>query len=211
MNILIVDDHAVVREGAARLLSALPGAEISEAETPEEAIALYRERRPDVLVLDINLRGGSGLDALRRVREIDADARVVIFSMYTDVVYANSARRAGALGYVSKSAPADDLLEAVRKVVRGETFVDRDLAAGLGAAKAATDDPMKALSRREIEILRLLGDGKGLTEISEILGIAYKTVANTCTRVKEKLGVERTGDLIRFAVENRHNRLSEVE
>jgi two-component system invasion response regulator UvrY len=212
MNILLVDDHAVVRQGVVRLLAAIPDAEFREAETPEEAEARYRERRPDVMVLDINLRGGSGLDLLRRIRAEDPGARVVIFSMYTDAVYANSARRAGAIGYVSKSAPADELLTAVRRAARGESFVDSLLSAELGTVAASPDaDPLRSLSRREIEVLRLLGDGKGLTDIAAALGVAYKTVANTCTRVKEKLGVERTGDLIRFAVENRHNKLSQVD
>lgn len=211
MNILLVDDHAVMRQGVLRLLAAIPGAHFREAETPDEAHALYLEKRPDVTVLDINLRSGSGLDLLRRIRGEDPAARVVIFSMYTDVVYANSARRAGAIGYVSKSAPADQLLTAVKKAARGESFVDSDLAAELEAADRPDDDPVRGLSRREIEVLRLLGDGKGLSDIAEALGIAYKTVANTCTRVKEKLGMERTGDLIRFAVENRHNKLSQVD
>jgi two-component system invasion response regulator UvrY len=211
MNILLVDDHAVMRQGVLRLLAAIPGARFREAETPDEAHALYRESRPDVTVLDINLRAGSGLDLLRKIRGEDPGARVVIFSMYTDVVYANSARRAGAIGYVSKSAPADQLLTAVKKAYRGESFVDSDLAAELEAADRPDADPLRDLSRREIEVLRLLGDGKGLADIAEALGIAYKTVANTCTRVKEKLGMERTGDLIRFAVENRHNKLSQVD
>ncbi|WP_237153610.1 response regulator transcription factor [Oryzibacter oryziterrae] len=209
MKILVVDDHAVVREGASRLLATLAPDEIAEAETPEEGFRRFVEMRPDVTVLDINLRGGSGLDLLRRIRGEDAGARVVIFSMYSDVVYANSARRAGAIGYVSKSASSDDLLTAVRLASAGQSFVDEELAAMLDSDMRPDQDPFQSLARREIEVLRLLGDGLGLNEISEQLGIAYKTVANTCTRIKEKLGLERTGDLIRYAVENRHNRLSE--
>lgn len=208
MKILVVDDHAVVRQGVVRLLQAIPGTSFREAETPDEAVERWQAERPDVTVLDINLRGGSGLDVLRRIRAEDDAARVVVFSMYTDVVYAQSARRAGATGYVGKSAPAEELMTAVRKAARGEIHVDADLAADLAAAEAPDRDPVRSLSRREIEVLRLIGDGESLTDIAERLGIAYKTVANTLTRVKEKLGVERTGDLIRFAVENRHNRLS---
>jgi len=209
MRILVVDDHAVVRQGVVRLLQTIPGSTFAEAETPDDAYAAWAGERPDVTVLDINLRGGSGLEVLRRIRAEDDRARVVVFSMYTDVVYATSARRAGAIGYVSKSAPADQLLTAVRKAARGESFVDEELAAEIAAVRGEADgDPVRALSRREIEVLRLVGDGESLADIAETLGIAYKTVANTMTRVKEKLGMDRTGDLIRFAVENRHHRLS---
>ncbi len=207
MKILVVDDHAVVRQGVLRLLQAIPGSEFREAETPEDGFDTWSADRPDVTVLDINLRGGSGLELLRRIRATDDRANVVIFSMYTDAVYANSARRAGAIGYVSKSAPAGELLTAVRLAARGEPFVDSELAAGLAAAEPAERETGRALSRREIEVLRRLGDGEGLNDIAEGLGIAYKTVANTLTRVKEKLGIERTGDLIRFAVENRHHQI----
>ncbi len=162
MKILVVDDHAVVRQGVVRLLQAIPGSEFREAETPDDGFDTWAADRPDVTVLDINLRGGSGLELLRRIRASDERANVVIFSMYTDAVYANSARRAGALGYVSKSAPAGELLTAVRKAAEGESFVDSELAAGL-AAEPAERETGRALSRREIEVLRRLGDGQGST------------------------------------------------
>lgn len=207
VKILVVDDHAVVRQGVVRLLQAIPNSEFREAETPDDGYESWAAEKPDVTVLDINLRGGSGLELLRRIRAADERASIVIFSMYTDAVYANSARRAGAIGYVSKSAPAAELLTAVRNAARGEPFVDSMLAAEIAAQEKQERETVRALSRREIEVLRRLGDGEGLNEIAEGLGIAYKTVANTLTRVKEKLGIERTGDLIRFAVENRHHQL----
>lgn len=207
MKILVVDDHAVVRQGVVRLLQAIPNSEFREAETPDDGYESWAAEKPDVTVLDINLRGGSGLELLRRIRAADERANIVIFSMYTDAVYANSARRAGAIGYVSKSAPAGELLTAVRNAARGEPFVDSLLAGEIAAGEKQERETVRALSRREIEVLRRLGDGEGLNEIAEGLGIAYKTVANTLTRVKEKLGIERTGDLIRFAVENRHHQL----
>ena len=111
MKILVVDDHAVVREGVRRLLLAIEGVEIIEAETAHEALSLFKRETPDIVVLDINLKNSSGIELLRRFRIENASARVVIFSMYSDVAYATSARRAGAIGYVSKSAPAAELLE----------------------------------------------------------------------------------------------------
>lgn len=206
MKILIVDDHVIVRQGVRRLLSVLPEIAFAEAETPHEALALFRADPPDVTVLDINLKAGSGLEILRRFRIEDPKARIVVFSMYSDVAYAVSAQRAGALGYVSKSAPSEELVTAIEHAARGERYIDTGLADDMKAYAPSAD---RQLSNREAEILHMLGDGKSLSDIADGLGIAYKTVANTSTRLKEKLGVERTADLIRFAVETRGGRLSE--
>lgn len=204
MKILIVDDHQVVREGVRRLLAQIAGVSFSEADSPSTALTLYRQVRPDIVILDINLNGGSGIELLRHFKADTHQARVIIFSMHSDVVYANSARKAGAMGYVSKSAPVDELLTAVKRVSAGKYYVDSELAGSLILGAQAPDASVGELSVRETEILRLLGDGKGLTEIASTLGIAYKTVANTLSKIKEKLAIERTADLIRFVVENRH-------
>lgn len=207
MKILIVDDHVIVREGVARLLAVLPDTEVLEAATAERALALARTEVPDVIVLDINLKGDSGLELLRSFKADNPDVRVVVFSMYSDMVYATSARRAGALGYVSKSATSDHLLLAIERAARGQAYVDPAVAADMAEHAFSPLQQAESLSRRELEVLRHLADGKSLADIADALGVAYKTVANTCTRIKEKLGVERTADLIRFAVENRHIRM----
>jgi two-component system, NarL family, invasion response regulator UvrY len=209
MKILIVDDHQVVREGVRRLLSQLPDTKFAEADSPPEALTQYRQMRPDIVILDINLNGGSGIELLRHFKADTHQARVIIFSMHSDVVYANSARKAGAMGYVSKSAPVDELLTAVKRVSAGKYYVDSELAGSIILGNPSPDSSPE-LSVREAEILRLLGEGKGLTEIASTLGIAYKTVANTLSRIKEKLAIERTGDLIRFVVENKHLNLMPV-
>lgn len=206
MKLLIVDDHKVVRDGIRRLVETIPVTEIGEAESPSDALREFRNMRPDVTILDINLKNGSGLDVLRRLRADDPKARIVVFSMYSDVVYAVSARRDGALGYVSKSAPSDELLVAVEKAVAGEPYVDSETAA-LMKEHATRETGVGDLTRRELQILHMLGDGKSLSEIADGLGVAYKTVANTSTRMKEKLGVERTSDLVRFALETKGGRM----
>ncbi|MCQ0987639.1 response regulator transcription factor [Jiella marina] len=206
MNLLIVDDHKVVRDGIRRLVETMTIESIAEAESPSEALAQFRKVRPDVTILDINLKNGSGLDVLRRLRADDPKAKIVIFSMYSDVVYAVSARREGALGYVSKSAPSDELLTAVEKAMAGEPYVDSETSA-LMTDHASRETGVAELTRRELQILHMLGDGKSLTDIADGLGIAYKTVANTSTRIKEKLGVERTSDLVRFAIETKGGRM----
>lgn len=203
MKILIVDDHAVVREGVRRLLSTIAGASISEASSAQEALMVYRRDQPSVIVLDINLNGSSGLELLQRLKSEATSARIIMFTMHSEPNYAMRAVRAGASGFVSKSAPADELVTAVLRVAEGERYIDRELASELVFAPAGADDPMNSLTNRELEVLRLLGEGKSLTQIASTFGIAYKTVANSCSRLKEKLGLERTADLIRVSIESR--------
>lgn len=201
MKILLVDDHGVVREGLARLLAVHFDVQILEAPGVEEGLRVYSANNPSLVILDLNLEGPGGLEMLRRLLDIDAAAKVIVFSMHHDPVYARRALRAGAQGYVSKSAPVEELLEAVRTVEAGGQYIDRDLASKIAINPVTAEDPLKALTMREIEILRLLGQGKSMTAISETLGIAYKTVANICTQMKVKLGLDRTADLIRLALE----------
>ncbi len=202
MKVLLVDDHGVVREGVRRLLSMHFELTVWEASDVESALVIYQTEMPDLVLLDINLEGLGGLEFLRRVLAIDPSAKVLIFSMHAEPVYAVRALRAGARGYVSKSAPVDELIAAVTKVSAGGQYIDRDLASRVAVSQISQDDPLQQLTIREVEILRLLGQGKSLTAISESLGLAYKTVANICSQMKVKLGVERTADLIRLAVKS---------
>lgn len=201
MKILLVEDHGVVREGLQRLIKAHFEAQVFEAADIEEGLAVYGREHPDVIILDLNLEGAGGLELLRRVRTVDDAARVIVFSMHHEPVYAVRALRGGARGYVSKGAPVEELILAIRKVKAGDQYIDRDLASRIAVSQISADDPLQSLSIREVEILRMLGQGKSMTAISENLGIAYKTVANICTQIKVKLGVDRTADLIRLAVE----------
>jgi len=201
MRILLVDDHIVVREGVRRLLAGLGGVELVEAATGQEALTLFRSERPDLVLLDLNLSGIGGLELLRRLLSINEKARIVVFSMHAEPIYAARALRLGARGYVSKSAGAEELIAAVKRVAEGGRYVESEIASELAFSQLATEDPLQQLTTREIEILRLLGDGNSLSEIAQATGVAYKTVANTCSIIKSKLGVERTADLIRVAIE----------
>ena len=201
MKILLVDDHIVVREGVRRLLSGIQGVELSEAASGQEALAHFRKERPELVLLDLNLAGIGGLELLRRLLAEDEKVRVVVFSMHAEPIYAARALRLGARGYVSKSAGAEELVTAVKRVAEGGRYVEREIAGELAFTQLSTDDPLQQLTTREFEILRLLGEGNSLTEIAEAIGVAYKTVANTCSIIKSKLGVERTADLIRVSME----------
>ncbi|MFI5012844.1 MAG: response regulator [Hyphomicrobiales bacterium] len=201
MKILLVDDHVVVREGVQRLMAAALDAVIIEASSGREALPLFRRERPDLVILDLNLEGISGLELMKRFLLEDRKARILVFSMHTEPIYAARALSMGARGYVSKSAPAAELLTAVRRLIEGFRYVEREIDEELATARASSDDPLQRLTNREVEIMRLLGEGKSLTGVAEGLGISYKTAANSCSRIKEKLMCERTGDLIRLAGE----------
>ncbi|MBV9568834.1 MAG: response regulator transcription factor [Hyphomicrobiales bacterium] len=199
MKILLVDDHVVVREGVRRLVSSAMDAVILEASSGREALPLFRQARPDLVILDLNLEGISGLELIRRFLLENETASILVFSMHTEPIYAARALNMGARGYVSKSAPAGELLKAVRRVSEGFRFVERDIEEELAAAHSSNEDPLQRLTNREVEIMRLLGEGKSLIGVAEGLGISYKTAANSCSRIKEKLMCRRTGDLIRLA------------
>lgn len=202
MKILIIDDHAVVRAGVRKLLAEQFGGEILEAATGDAAITLYKKHRADVVILDLNLDGAGGLEVMTRLLAIDPKANILIFTTHAEPVYAARAMTEGARGYVSKSAPAEELVTAVKRIAAGRQYIDQEVSSRLAICQFSAGDPLQSLSTRELEILRKLGDGSSLSEIAESLGIAYKTVANTCTQIKQKLGIEKTSDLIRFSVEN---------
>ncbi len=204
MKILLVDDHVLVRQGVRRLLSAIPSADIYEAATSYEALTAFRQHSPDVVVLDISLAGASGLELLKRFLIENPNAKVLMLSMHAEAIYAARAVQAGARGYISKGASAEELITAVLRVAEGKRYVEREIATDLAMKQFSGDgDLLERLTMREIEILRLLGEGKSLSAIAATLGVAYKTVANACSLMKSKLAVERTADLIRMALEMR--------
>jgi two-component system, NarL family, invasion response regulator UvrY len=202
MNILLVDDHAVVRAGVRRLLETVEGTSILEAKSSQDAVELWQRKRPDLVILDLNLPDSSGLELLRRV-QLDKTVRILILSMHSEPIYAARALEAGARGYVSKSAGAEEFVDAVRQVGKGGHYIEREIAAELAVAKFSHRNPLGQLTTREIDILRLLGQGKSYAQIAAVIGISYKTVANSSSLMKQKLSVKTTADLIRLSVENR--------
>jgi DNA-binding NarL/FixJ family response regulator len=201
MKVLIVDDHPIVRAGLRRLLTAEPEIEVREAATGKEALVQVREYRPDLVVLDLNLPGVGGLEVIARLKLDDPAVRVLVLTMHDNAIYVTRALQAGASGYVSKNAPPDELLEAMRRVAAGRNYIEHDIAQELALLNIRTPAHLlNDLSRRDIEILRLLGEGRSLSQIADTIGISYKTVANNCAQIKTKLGVTRTAELIRIAV-----------
>jgi DNA-binding NarL/FixJ family response regulator len=203
MKILIIDDHSVVREGLHRLLSPVLDITVQEAASSRDALIAFREDRPDLVLLDLNLPNASGLGLLKQLVLEDNEARILVFSMHAEPIYAVHALKAGARGYVSKSAPVEELLTAVRCVANGGQYIEPELAFNIVQTGNLGDDPFQQLTTRELDIMRLLGEGKDFRAIAEQLNVTYKTVANACTVIKGKLGVQRTADLIRLTFQMR--------
>jgi DNA-binding NarL/FixJ family response regulator len=203
MKILLVDDHAVVRAGLRRLLQTEANVSVLEVDCGQEALEVCRRARPDLIILDLNLPGPSGLELLRQLVQLDKTVKILVLSMHSEPVYAAHALQAGARGYISKSATAEEFVEAVRQVGRGQHYIEREIAAELAVVRFSGTDPLSQLNAREIDILRLLGEGQTYTQIAAALGISYKTVANLSSVMRAKLAVETTADLIRLSVESR--------
>lgn len=201
MKVLIVDDHPIVRAGLRRLLAEEPGIDIREAATGREALGMVRDERPDVVVLDLNMPGIGGLEVIGRLKAEHAAVRILVLTMHDDAIHVSRALQAGAAGYVSKNAMPDQILDGVRRVAGGRTYIEHDIAQELALLNVRTPAQLlNDLSRRDLEILRLLGEGRSLSEIAETIGVSYKTVANNCAQIKARLGVQRTAELVRIAV-----------
>jgi two-component system, NarL family, invasion response regulator UvrY len=153
MKVLLVDDHAVVRAGVRRLLASEAGVSIVEAESSRDAIEVWHREQPNLIILDLNLTDSSGLELLRRLIQLDKAAKILVLSMHSEPVFAARALEAGARGYVSKSAGAEEFVNAVRQVGKGGHYVEREIAAVLAVAKFSQTNPSNRLTTREIDIL----------------------------------------------------------
>lgn len=203
-TILLVDDHPIVRAGCQRLLAEAALGRVVEAEDVGSALTLWRSERPDVVVLDLNIPGeGGGMAVLRAIREESPAVPVLIFSMHEDPAIAARALKAGARGYVTKNDAPDSLASAIGTVLAGRIHLDSGLARDLALMSLSPPaDPLAALTQREREILALVGRGMTAAAIAELLGISHKTVANSCTQIKDKLGADSARALIRIAIDN---------
>ena len=204
MRILIVDDHPIVASGCRALLAGSPDVAILEASDAESGEGAFVTERPDICVLDVNLPGVSGFELARRILARDAAARIIMFSMNDDPIFAARAIEMGAKGFVSKSGDPNDLVEAIRRVADGGVFLPSAIAQSIAfAGSGLAENRLAKLTQREIEILRLLGAGKSLSEIAWLVHSSYKTIANTSSIMRQKLGLRSSSELVRFAIESR--------
>lgn len=204
MRILIVDDHPIVASGCRALLAGNPDVDILEAPDAESGEGAFVTAQPDICVLDVNLPGVSGFELARRILARDAAARIIMFSMNDDPIFAARAIEIGAKGYVSKSGDPSDLVEAIRKVGDGGVFLPPAIAQSIAfAGPGFAENRLAKLTQREIEILRLLGAGKSLSEIAWLIHSSYKTIANSSSIMRQKLGLRSSAELVHFAIESR--------
>ena len=201
-RILIVDDHPVVLSGCRALFAGDSSIKIDEASDAKSGHRAFSQKKPDVTIIDINLPDVSGFELMRRIRKDDPDAKIIMFSMNDDPAFVVRAVEMGAQGYVSKGDDPRLFVKAVRKVAAGDNFITPQLAEAVTFSGAAIKaNPVSQMTPRELEILRLLGRGDKIVEVADALGISYKTVANTTSLLKQKLGAKNHSDLIRIAVE----------
>lgn len=204
MRVLIVDDHPIIVAGCSAMLAGEGDIEVFDARDAETGLVAFQSHKPDVTVVDIAMPGPSGLELTRRILDCDPAARIVVFSMNDDPIFAARAIEAGAKGYVTKNDDPYLLLKAVREVAEGGVFLMPKIANQLAFEKSGgAVSPLSALTGRELEILRMLGAGLGMAEIAEATQVSYKTIANSCSIMKRKLGARTPMELMKIALEQK--------
>ncbi|HYL06694.1 MAG TPA: response regulator transcription factor [Thermoanaerobaculia bacterium] len=205
-RILLVDDHAVVRQGLKQILDgAIAGAAFGDAASGEEALRMAAAGEWDVVVLDISLPGKSGLEVLKELRHARPRLPVLVLSMHAEEQFGVRVLRAGAAGYLAKRSAAADLVTAIRNVLAGRRYVSPSLAERLAGevALAPGRAPHELLSDREFQVFRLLAAGKTVTASAEALGLSVPTVSTYRARILEKMGASENADLVHYAMVNR--------
>jgi two-component system invasion response regulator UvrY len=202
ISILLVDDHPVVREGYRRLLEMHAEFRVcAETDNAHDAYMLYKKHQPSIVVMDLGLPGVGGIEAVRRIREWDKNARVLIFSMHEGAAFALKAFEAGAAGYVTKSSDPAQLTRAVAAIVRGGHFLSEDIAQALAADRLTGAQHLtESLTPRETEILRLLATGLTSEEIAPLLNLSHKTIRNHHYTIRAKIGARSDAHLVWLAL-----------
>ncbi|HET6756461.1 MAG TPA: response regulator transcription factor [Burkholderiales bacterium] len=203
IRVLIADDHVLIREGLKKIFARHADIEVAgEAASAQEAIELARKSAYDVAVLDINMPGRDGLDALRELKRGQPKLPVLILSMHPEERFAVRMLKAGAAGYLTKESAADELVNAVRKVIAGGKYISPAVAEQLALDLNRPELPHEALSDRELQVLRLIASGKSTREIAETLSLGISTINTYRARVLEKMNLHSDVELTRYAVLN---------
>jgi DNA-binding NarL/FixJ family response regulator len=205
IKILLVDDHPLVREWLTNLINEEPDFEVcGQVGNARDAIGLIGTLQPQIIIVDISMEGGSGLELIKNVKAIHPQVDLIVLSMHDEMQYAERAMRAGAAGYVMKREATDKVLTAIRAVLQGEFFFSNAVNAMLAQkhVQGAGDQPMTIadLSDRELEVFQLLGRGLSTRQISEQMRVGFKTVHAYCARIKEKLNLANINELVFHAI-----------
>jgi DNA-binding NarL/FixJ family response regulator len=207
-KVLIVDDHPIVRQGIKLMIANEPDLEVvGEAQSEREARNAIRERQPDVVIVDISLAQGDGLELVRDVHAHHPELPMLVLSMHDELIYAERLLAAGASGYIMKHAASDLLLVALRRVLAGHTYLSEALAQNLqrmrgssGNVQGSGTDPITRLSNRELQVLSLIGRGQSSREAADALGLSVKTVETHRQGLKRKLNLATNAQLLQYAI-----------
>ena len=202
INILLVDDHSVVRMGFKMLIeNESDMAVISEAESGELGITAYKEHKPSVVIMDITMPGMGGLDAIERIIAFDKKAKVLVLSAHEDSVHPKRALSAGALGYLTKRSAAEELIKAIRSVNSGTKYLEPDIAQQMAITQlSGEDNPVEILSDREFEVFIALAKGKSTNEIADTMCLSPRTVGTHLYNIKQKLNANNSAEIALIAI-----------
>ncbi len=206
LRILIADDHTVVRKGLRQiLLDEFPTADIQEVADAEELVKEVMNAKWDVVVSDLSMPGRSGLDALQQIKLSHPDLPVLILSIHPEEQYALRALKSGASGYLSKDTAPDELVKAVQKVLLGKKYISQTIAEKLASTFSSDNalNPHESLSDREFDVMKLLANGKSVSEIADMLSLSVTTVSTYRARVMVKMDLKSNSDLTKYAIENK--------
>lgn len=203
IKVLLVDDHAVVRAGFKLLLATSPDIEvIAEADRGEQAIQIFQQYQPDIIVLDLSMPGMGGLETIKRILQRDNNINILVFSVHDEQVYVNRAINAGAKGYITKNSAPEILAEAIKCIYQGQSYIEQGLLKETDLQPSGHDYQkiIQTFSTREFDVFRLLAKGLTAHKIADELCLGYKTVANYATQIKKKLHVSSISEMTHVAV-----------
>lgn len=204
-QVFLVDDHPIVRRGFQLLVSLESDLVIcGEAENASVALRKIQELKPDLAIIDLALKSSSGLDLIKQLRSLCPEVKLLVFTMHDEPLYADRVLKAGAHGYITKEEGTEKAIEAVRHLLSGRAYVsshikERMMEAMTGFAKTTTTGTLESLSDREIQVLELIGNGFGSSEIARHLNLSVKTVESHREHIKSKLGLKRAPELVQYA------------
>jgi two-component system, NarL family, invasion response regulator UvrY len=202
IKVMLVDDHSVVRMGFRLLLQGTQDINvIAEANSGEEAVRLYQEMRPDVVVMDISMPGIGGLEAIARILAREPAAKILVLSGHEDVMHARRVLKAGAVGYLTKRSAADELMQAIRQVDQGKTFLEPSIAQQLALQQlSGQKSPVDMLSEKEFKVFLALAKGKSVQDIAEVMSLSPRTIGTHLYNIKQKLGASNSAELAIIAI-----------
>jgi len=205
-KILIVDDHPIVRQGLATLVANEPDMEVcGGANDAMTALQQIEALHPDLVVIDISLKNSNGIELIKQVKARDDRIKMLVWSMFEETLFAERSLRAGAMGYINKQEPTEQVVEALRQVLRGDIYLSEAMTDRLlhrvGGGKPLEQDPVATLSNRELEVFQLIGQGRTTQQIARRLDLSTKTVETHREKIKMKLNLRNSAELSRRAVQ----------